>query len=85
MYSISIKTTALKELEKVPKTYAIKITNSINKLAQDPRPPGVKKLKGTDETLYRVRVGDYRIIYSVEDKIQIIEVTRIGHRKDIYK
>ena len=85
MYNISIKPTALKELEKVPKAYAIKIRNSIDKLAQDPRPPGVKKLKGTDENLYRVRFGDYRIIYSVEDEIQIIEVTRIGHRKYIYK
>ncbi|MGQ0738021.1 MAG: type II toxin-antitoxin system RelE family toxin [Bacteroidota bacterium] len=48
-------------------------------------PGGVKKLKGEKEDLYRIRSGDYRIIYSIEDKIRIVDIRKIGHRKDIYR
>ena len=76
---------ALKELQKIPKVFSLKIISAIDKLAENPRPPGVKKLKGKQETFYRIRTGDYRVIYLIEDEIQVVEVTRIGHRKDIYK
>jgi mRNA interferase RelE/StbE len=46
---------------------------------------GFKKLKGNYEDLYRIRIGDYRIIYSIEDKIQVVDIRQIGHRKDIYR
>ena len=85
MYSISINPSALKELIKLPKVMVKKAEKAINSLANNPRPVGVKKLKDTKEDLYRVRVGDYRIIYSIEDEIKIIDILRIGHRKDIYK
>ncbi|WP_423149142.1 type II toxin-antitoxin system RelE family toxin [Rubrolithibacter danxiaensis] len=82
LYHIRIKKAAFKELEKVPVPYNKKIIEAIDKLASDPRPDGVKKLKG--ENAYRIRVSDYRVIYVIEDVIQIIEVHRIRHRKDAY-
>ena len=85
MYSISIMPSALKELQTILKVFSLKIISAIDKLAENPRPPGVKKLKGKQETFYRIRTGDYRVIYLIEDEIQVVEVTRIGHRKDIYK
>lgn len=85
MYIISIKPSALKELSKLPKAMVKKTEKAIDALAEEPRPVGVKKLKGADEDLYRIRVGDYRIIYSIEDEIKIIDIIRIGHRKEIYR
>jgi len=85
MYSISIKPSALKELSKLPKATVRRAEKAIDALAEDPRPDGVKKLKGSDEDLYRIRVGDYRIIYSIEDEIKIVDIRKIGHRKEIYR
>ena len=85
MYTISIKPSALKELSKLPKVTVKKAEKAIDSLANNPRPIGVKKLKGSDEDLYRIRVGDYRIIYSIEDEIKIVDILKIGHRKEIYK
>ena len=62
-----------------------KIEKVIDSLAEEPRPVGVKKLKGMDEDLFRIRLGDYRIIYSVEDEIKIVDIRRVGHRKDIFR
>jgi mRNA interferase RelE/StbE len=85
MYSISINPSALKELGKLPKVIAKKAEKAIDALSEEPRPIGVKKLKGTDEHLYRIRIGDYRIIYSIEDEIKIVDVLKVGHRKEIYR
>lgn len=54
-------------------------------LAENPYPSGVKKLKGSEDIFWRVRVGNYRVIYSVDDEIKIIDIRKVGHRKDIYK
>ena len=54
-------------------------------LSQDPRPDGCKKLKGKNSTYFRVRVGNYRIIYTVDDGVLLIVVVAVGHRKEIYK
>ncbi len=74
----------LKKLAKQPGTTLQRIRDVIDELETDPRPHGVKKLQG-EENLYRIRVGDYRIIYSIEEKKLIVLVIRIGHRRDIYK
>ena len=68
----------------ISKPYNQNIVTAIDKLAEDPRPYGVKKLKGEDNA-YRIRIGDYRVIYTIEDVIKIIEIQRIRHRKDAYK
>ena len=59
------------------------IKGAIAELADNPRPHGYKKLKGEDA--YRIRVGDYRIIYEIEDNIILVTVVSVGHRKDVYK
>jgi mRNA interferase RelE/StbE len=83
MYKISIKKSAQKELQQISAPYSQKIIEAIDALAENPRPEGAKKLKG--EEAYRIRVADYRVIYTIEDVIQIVEVQRIRHRKDAYK
>lgn len=70
-------------MEQISRPYNQKIIEAIDALAENPRPEGVKKLKG--EEAYRIRVADYRVVYTIEDFIQIIEVQRIRHRKDAYK
>jgi mRNA interferase RelE/StbE len=83
MYRIEIKKSALKELSQIPPPYNKKIVEAIDELALNPRPVGYKKLKGSEA--YRIRVADYRIVYTVEDVILLIEVQRVRHRKDVYK
>jgi len=85
IYRISIRKEALKELEQFPVFVNRKITKDIEALTLNPRPRGCKKLKGESENLWRIRSGDYRIIYSIDDLIKIIDIRKIGHRKDIYK
>ncbi len=82
-YRLKIKSSAAKELEKIPKKDAKKIVNKIKTLSKDPRPPGCEKLSGQER--YRIRQGKYRIIYSIEDDVLIVFVFKIGHRKDVYK
>ena len=84
MYIITIKKTAAKELNSLPFKIAAKITSAVNNLAKNPRPEGCKKLRGTIEDFWRIRIGDYRVIYTINDGIKIIEIRKIGHRKDIY-
>lgn len=82
-YQLSIKPKAIKALEKInDPDYSI-IKAAIYNLANNPRPHGCKKLKGRDG--YRIRVGDYRIIYNIFDKILTVDVINLGHRKDIYE
>jgi mRNA interferase RelE/StbE len=83
MYSIEIKKSAQKELAQIPSPYNKKIVEAIDSLAEEPRPQNVKKLQG--EQAYRIPVADYRIVYTMEDTIKVIEVQRICNRKDAYK
>ena len=83
-YRIEITATAEKSLKKIPKKDIQKIVEAIQVLAISPFPEGCRKLKG-EEDVYRVRQGNYRIIYEVIDKKLIVLVLKIGHRKDIYK
>ena len=84
MYSIIIKKSAAKEMELLPTQIIKPITKAILNLANTPRPAGSKKLKGNKNYFWRIRVGDYRVIYSIDDVIKIIDVQKVGHRKDIY-
>lgn len=85
MYAIRFKKSAEKELEKLPGHAIKRVGKAIESLAENPRPIGAKKLEGQKEALWRIRIGDYRIIYFIEDVIKIVEIRRIGHRKDIYQ
>ena len=84
-YKVSIKRSAVKEIETIPqKKERQRIIRRIGQLAEDPRPPGSKKLSGNDK--YRVRQGSYRIVYSIEDnELIVVVVMKVGHRKDVYR
>jgi mRNA interferase RelE/StbE len=84
MYSLRFKRSAEKELERLPTPVIKRIAAAIDDLTINPRPTGSKKLIGQKEPLWRIRVGDYRVIYWVEDEIKIVEIRRVGNRKDIY-
>ena len=80
-YQVNLKKSVIKDLEKLPDIVLKRVQKTILGLANNPRPDGCKKLKGRDD--YRVRVGDYRILYFINDEIVTIEVVRMQHRKDV--
>ena len=82
-YSLRVKRSAEKELRRIPKADLRRIVERIERLAAEPRPPGCEKL--FDENVYRVRQGDYRMLYSVDDAERVIEVLKIGHRREVYR
>jgi mRNA interferase RelE/StbE len=82
-YRIEIKAAAAKALEALPKQHQRRIAKAIDALTHDPRPEGVKKLAGGEG--WRIRAGDYRIIYTINDSILTVCIIRIGHRRDVYK
>ncbi|MDR0738216.1 MAG: type II toxin-antitoxin system RelE/ParE family toxin [Prevotellaceae bacterium] len=84
MYSIHIKKKAEKQLAALPLNVANRIVAVIDGLATNPRPASNTKLQGYTN-VYRIRIGNYRIIYSVEDAILMIEVIKIGHRQSVYR
>lgn len=82
-YEIEIKPKAIKSLVKISEPFYSAIKKAIYNLSENPRPQGCKKLKG--RTGYRIRVGNYRIIYEIFDEKLLIDVIDLGHRKDIYE
>ena len=82
-YSVFLKRSVLKDLEPLPVRDRSRILERIEALADDPRPPRCEKLSALER--YRVRVGDYRIVYSVEDQALVVWVVRVGHRRDVYR
>lgn len=85
MYQINITKHAFKEIIGLPAKISKQVSLTIDELAVNPRPVGCKKLKGEKEYLWRVRVGDYRIIYKIEDVVKVIEIRKVGHRKKVYE
>ena len=85
LYSLFIKPSAGKELEAVgSRPDRLRVIGRIRDLSKDPRPDGSEKLAGYDNR-YRVRQGNYRIVYSIDDKASQITIYKIGHRKDVYR
>jgi len=82
-YKIIIAEQAIKALGKLPGKIRRQISEKIDALVNNPRPAGTEKLQGAN--LFRIRSGDYRVIYQIKDDVLIILVVRIGHRKDIYR
>jgi mRNA interferase RelE/StbE len=82
-YKITIKKSAVKELQDIPKKDLRRIVKIIKLLAGNPRPQGCQKLSGQNRI--RIRQGDYRIIYFVNDKDRIVDIVKIGHRREIYR
>jgi mRNA interferase RelE/StbE len=82
-YSVQFVRSARKELEALPDDALKRIFPRIESLADVPRPPGCKKLRGARD-LWRIRIGSYRVIYQVDDDVLVVEVRAVGDRKDIY-
>jgi len=82
-YSIEIKRSATKELKRIAANDQERIIDRIRSLSNDPRPSGTKKLSGEEK--YRIRQGDYRILYQIDDETITVVVVRIGHRRDAYR
>ena len=82
-YKIYFKRSAVKDLDAISKKDLQRIINRIDLLKKDPRPPGCEKLSGQER--YRVRQGNYRIVYSIQDDVLTIWIVKIGHRRNIYR
>ncbi len=82
-YKIEIKKSAVQEIKKLPSRELKNILAKIDSLADSPRGPDTVKLSAEEK--YRVRVGDYRILYMIEDAVLTVYVVKVGHRKDVYK
>ena len=83
LFEIRWKKSAKAELRKLPKSVIQRIIKAVEKLAIHPYPQGCRKIQGAAHT-YRLRVGDYRVLYSVESALLLIEIIRAGPRKDVY-
>jgi len=83
-YTVHVKSSAKKEIAALPTDVQHRVAERIDKLQFDPRPPGCSKLAGAEDT-YRIRVGDYRIIYDVHDKIVTVTIISVGHRREVYR
>ena len=82
-YNLRIKRDAEKEIRRLPKSDIKRIVTKILQLAEDPRPQGCEKLKG--EEGYRIRQGDYRIVYLINDADRLVQGITVGHRRDVYR
>ena len=83
-YEVRIKPRAQRELDAMPARDRTRLIGKIKELADDPRPKGVQKLAGIDNA-YRVRVGDYRIVYEIHDRELVVVIIRVGHRREVYR
>ena len=83
-YSVEVKPSARKELEALPDSVLARVVRRIESLGHAPRPAGCKKLKGYKDQ-WRVRAGDWRVVYIVDDAAKSVRVTRIAHRREVYE
>lgn len=83
-YSVKFTPHAARAFRKLPRDVQTRISPSVDALKENPRPPGSEKLKGSEDA-YRIRVGDYRILYEVQDKELIVYIIEAGHRRAVYR
>jgi mRNA interferase RelE/StbE len=83
-YSIQLKPSARKELEALPDRILARIVQKLELLSITPRPAGCKKLKGYKDQ-WRIRIGDRRVVYIIDDAAKVVSVTRIAHRREVYE
>jgi len=82
-YSLEVRKSAVKEIAALPKTACRAIVDKIQALATEPRPRGSEKLSGDDK--YRVRHGDYRVVYEIDDANRRVTIVRVAHRREVYR
>jgi len=83
-YHLALTSSAERELKRLPTSLIQRIAPHLENLTFNPRPHGCKKLKGGDKE-WRIRVGDYRVVYTIDDANSLVEVTRIRHRREVYE
>ena len=84
-YSLETTSAAEKDLAALPRDVLLRVDAALLALADQPRPHGVVKLKGTKDDRWRVRVGDYRVLYAIDDRRKTVEVARVLHRREAYR
>ena len=84
MYEIEFTKRARRQFIKLIPAVQLRLQGAIDELSENPRPDGVKKLKGRDDE-YRIRIGDYRVIYTVEDRVLLVIVVQVGLRSNVYE
>lgn len=82
-YEVSFRRSVLRDLDSIPKKDVERILSLIRSLADNPRPPGSKKLSAQER--YRARQGDYRVLYSIQDADRSVWIVKVAHRKDVYR
>jgi mRNA interferase RelE/StbE len=83
VYEVELHRNVRKALDKFQEQERLKLASALLKLEKEPRPRGVEKVRGTE--LWRIREGDYRLVYHIDDERKVVAVVRIGHRRDIYR
>jgi mRNA interferase RelE/StbE len=83
-YNVVLSSSAEKELKKLPSQLVARIFLRLENLTSNPRPPGCRMLQGGDRE-WRIRVGDYRVVYTIDDPKLLVDVTRIRHRSEVYQ
>jgi mRNA interferase RelE/StbE len=84
VYRVELTKSAAKLIEKLPTDVRKRVITKMEMLADNPRPPGAEKLAG-EENAYRVRTGDYRIVYEIHDRVLVVLVVNVGHRREVYR
>jgi mRNA interferase RelE/StbE len=84
MYQVVVERSAEKDLRRLSTETRSRIVDTIKGLAKNPRPPGGRKLAGSRSD-WRIRVGDYRIVYEIADAIRIVRINRVRHRREVYR
>lgn len=82
-YAVLLKRSVEKELDRLPRKTHDAVVEHLRPLAENPRPSGVKKLHGREA--YRIRIGDYRVLYTIDDRKKIVEVISVAHRREVYR
>ena len=83
-HSILLRPAAARDLRALPSDTRSRIEKAIDRLVDDPRPPGARKLVGVSDE-WRLRVGDYRVVYLIDDRAREVEVIRVAHRREVYR
>ena len=83
-YTVQLAPAAKRQLRKLDRSIQDRVVRRLEKLEKDPRPPRVEKMEG-DESTYRIRMGEYRIVYEIRDKVLVVLVLKVGHRREVYR
>lgn len=84
-YHVTVTAKAEKDMLRLPLQERKKLANKIDLLSEDPRPSGSLKMQGRSEAIWRIRSGNYRILYAIDDGVRIVNIRKVGHRREVYR